>query len=514
MVGMEGVRPSRNLEIVPTLTGTSVKSRDEPELPFGSTDTEWETGLNVTWGVTPNLILNGTINPDFSQIEADVEQIDVNTRYSLYYSEKRPFFLEGKSYFSSYMNAVHTRTISDPSWGVKFTGKEGGNAFGAFFARDDQANFLIPSNQGSELYTWDHEVLSGVFRYRRDIGRDSTIGALYTGRRGGAYSFSLFGGDGRIRLGSNDFLQFQILKSTTAYPVDPENYEGFDGREVKGEAAYLEYEHSSREWDWSATYLDKDPNFRSDLGFIPRVDVRSLFSNIGYSFYGDGNRFYERLRPSAYTFYTENHEGEITDQGAGIELGMHLKKQTNGEIGFERELEWYNGKNYYKSQGWLWFNSRFSKTMTLYFNARIGDGVDYSNDRIGDLQNYLIQFDIRFGKKVFLDFQGRYQSLGIDEGRVYSASVFYLKTLYHFNNNVFLRAIVQYGEVDRSPELYLDEVNASENFIFSQLLFTYKINPFTLLFLGYSDRGMEEDNLDMTTMNRTLFLKLSYAFRP
>ena len=103
---------------------TSLKTKDE--------NVNFEPGINLKWGVSSDLTVDMTLNPDYSQIEADAPQIDINRRFALYYPEKRPFFLEGMEHFQMMLDPVYTRTIADPRWGLKMTGKEGSNALGAF----------------------------------------------------------------------------------------------------------------------------------------------------------------------------------------------------------------------------------------------------------------------------------------------------------------------------------------------------------------------------------------------
>ena len=110
---------------------------------------EVEPGLTARWGITPNLTLNAALNPDFSQVEADVGQLDINTQFALFFPEKRPFFLEGADFFQTPIQAVYTRTVADPDWGIKLTGKEGKSAIGVFVARDDLTNLIIPGSQSS-----------------------------------------------------------------------------------------------------------------------------------------------------------------------------------------------------------------------------------------------------------------------------------------------------------------------------------------------------------------------------
>jgi len=177
-----------------------------------------EFGLSGRWGITPNVKLNATLNPDFSQVEADVAQLEVNERFALSYPEKRAFFLEGADLFQTPTRLVFTRSIVDPVGGVKLSGKEGKNVFGVFAASDRVTSLLIPANQGSAQGLLQEEVHTGVARYRRDIGRSSTVGATYTGRVGEGYFNHVAAVDGFLRLSPSNFVRAQLAFSGTEYP--------------------------------------------------------------------------------------------------------------------------------------------------------------------------------------------------------------------------------------------------------------------------------------------------------
>lgn len=281
--GFEGISPGRNLEFDPTLTVNRTDAMDMGSFPSGSLATgkaAAEPGITAKWGITPNLILNGTANPDFSQVEADVAQLDVNTRFALYYPEKRPFFLEGADFFLTPVQAIFTRTVADPVWGAKLTGKTGRSALGFFAAQDRINNLIFPSNQGSSATSIDENVFGGVLRYRYDLGQGSTLGLLYTGRAGKDYANHVGGADGFIRLGRSDSLSFQFLGSQTEYPGalarDFGQKEGFFG----GFTLQTQFAHRTRNWEAYASYSDLSTGFRADYGFVPRVDVRTFDAEV------------------------------------------------------------------------------------------------------------------------------------------------------------------------------------------------------------------------------------------
>ncbi|MBZ0089216.1 MAG: carbohydrate binding family 9 domain-containing protein, partial [Thermoanaerobaculia bacterium] len=135
--GLEGARPGRDLELTPTLTGSRSETRDPfPSAPLAESDQGTELGLTARWGITPDLKLLGTYHPDFSQVEADAAQLAVNNQFAIFYPEKRPFFLEGADSFDTTIDAVYTRDVADPDWGLKLTGKQGAGVLGFFLAED------------------------------------------------------------------------------------------------------------------------------------------------------------------------------------------------------------------------------------------------------------------------------------------------------------------------------------------------------------------------------------------
>src|SRR3954469_12818573 len=164
-----------------------------------------EFGGNVRWGVTPNLTLNATVNPDFSQVEADASQFTFDPRSALFFPEKRPFFLEGAELFNSPNNLIYTRRIAAPVTAIKLTGKSGGTDIALLSAVDDTATSL----SGVE-----HPVFT-IARIQHDLPRSSKVGLVYTDRIDGAYSNRVVAADTRLLFGSIYNLQLQAGGSRT-----------------------------------------------------------------------------------------------------------------------------------------------------------------------------------------------------------------------------------------------------------------------------------------------------------
>jgi hypothetical protein len=278
LTGFEGITPGRNIEIDPTFTAGRTDAIPDGEFPEGALlrgKVHGEPGVTAKWGVTPDLILNAAANPDFSQVEADVAQLGINRRFALYYPEKRPFFLEGADFFLTPVQAVFTRTVADPVWGAKLTGKTGRTALGFFADQDRMTNLIFPSNQGSgPPVPFDQDAFGGVFRLRQDVGRMSTLGFLYTGRVGRDYFNHLAGADGFIRLDRKNSITFQVLHSETGYPGEIASAHGQPEGRFGGNAVSFQYQYFSRRWILGLNYQDLSAGFRADSGFVPRVDTR------------------------------------------------------------------------------------------------------------------------------------------------------------------------------------------------------------------------------------------------
>lgn len=510
--GFTGISPGKNLEFDPTLTvnRTDVRS-DFPDGEMESGSLNFEPGITARWGITPNLILNAALNPDFSQVEADVAQLEVNTRFALRYPEKRPFFLEGADFFLTPLEAVFTRTVYDPLWGVKMTGKLGKNALGFFAAQDEFNNLLFPSNQGSDSTSLDQNVFSGVLRYRRDIGAGSTLGLLYTGRVGDEYYNHVAGVDGFLRLSRTDTLSFQYLHSETDYSESVAGEFNQKTDSFSGGALRTELYHNSRNLIFLVRYFDLDENFRADSGFIPRVDYRQVTGYIAPVLWGKEGSWFDRLSFGLTGNVVLDQEGSLTDESVALSSVYSGPLQTvvNPSLVVSREM--YNGEMFDAVQPDIYLEMKPAGGLRISWYSRFGDSIDYSNTRLSTsvLLNPGLEFAI--GKHININLSHIYERLSLEGEKIYTAHLLQARLVYNFSVRSFIRAIVQYSDIDRNLDLYTVEMDASTRQFFTQLLFSYKINPQTVLFLGYSDNYFGMNGIDLTRNDRTFFLKIGYA---
>ena len=513
LVGFAGATPGRNVEIDPTVYGVYTQEREDfPTGPFAERGKELEPGVTAKWGLTPSLTMNATVNPDFSNVEADVAQLDINTQFALYYPERRPFFLEGASFFNTPLSAVHTRTLADPIWGTKLTGKEGPNAIGFYTAHDELTNILFPGAQGSSQTSLAQKSIGSVLRYRRDLGRSSNAGVLVTDREGSDYSNRVAGFDGLWKMTRTDEISFQVLGSHTSYPASvSEDYSQPTGG-FTGGAYEFGYFHGTRAHDWYARYRQVDRDFRSDLGFMPHSGYRYASIGWGHTWNNGPQNWWNMLN------FGSGLEGEWELDGTPLERSYSFwfnyagLAQTFFDLNGTYGKRHYNGADFNHRTLHADFGMRPSGSVFFVINATYGDRIDYANTRAGT--RWLIDpyAELKLGRHLTLGLNHTFENLTVDEGRLYTANISQARIMYSFTRRMFFRTILQFRNYDRNTELYTFEIDERSTSLFSQLLFSYKINPQTVLYLGYSDNHSGDQDTRITQANRTLFVKLGYAW--
>jgi len=513
--GFADLEHSRNLEIIPTMTTSAVERRDPAQGDWDSDSVDPEGSLDIRWGITQDLYLNATLNPDFSQVETDRPQLDINNTFSLYFPERRTFFLDGADYFDTFQNLVHTRTISDPDYGLKLTGKSGGHSYGILTANDQSTSFLIPGSLSSSAASLgDEQSNVAIARYRYDIFDNSTIGALITDRSADDYSNRVASIDAVLRPTDQDSISIQAMYSRSDYPSLIQS--GYSQESSLSDSNLaVEYRHNDRRWDWRLGYNDVGADFRADLGFISRVDYKFVVATVGHTWRWGSDNFFNRIRIALDYDKTEDQSGLELEEETELFINMSGPMQSffNGLFGGSKT--YWNGK-YFDEQ----FNQiviGFSPTANLSVSSRIRieDVVDFSNTRLGRSKRYGPNIRYQWGRHLQLNLSHTLQQFDVDGGRLFTANLTDLRTTYQFNARSFLRFTLQHKDNDRNQDLYLNSVQRNSKKLTTQLLYSYKVNAATRFFIGYSDSGFQNDSYDsIEPTYRSIFAKFSYAWQP
>jgi len=303
ITGLEQLAARRSLEIIPSLTASQSGTRVRggaggvgSATGFAEGPARGDAGLSAKLGITSAVTADLALNPDFAQVEADQAVVTANQRFPLFFEEKRPFFLEGADLFETPLRVVHTRTIIDPVLALKVSGKRGGTAFGLMVTRDEApGNFSQEERNDPALYPTIAPLLDknagvGMLRIRRDVGRQSSVGMIAAGYDFVAKNNVLAGVDGRLALGAQSVLTFQVVGSIARRPFYSPDLDRELYRKGKGLGYVAQYRRSGRHFSAGLTGEGRSPDYVADAGF-----TRQTNTNI----WGLETRFDSEPRPHA-----------------------------------------------------------------------------------------------------------------------------------------------------------------------------------------------------------------------
>ena len=521
------------LEATPTLTARADRS---PSVAGGSYQRKGELGGDARWGIRQNLTLNATINPDFSQVEADVGQVLLNERFALFYPEKRPFFLDGLELFDSPNQLIYTRQIVAPLGGVKLTGKMGGLNIGSMVVADDK------------LYSWEDRRVPvfGVSRLRYDFGSSNTVGAVLTAREDGSNFSRVASGDFRFYHSKLYFAQFQAARSWS---------DSLRNR-LQGSILQGDWDRTGRAWGFHYTLRSLDPGFRAAAGFVNRTGIIEARAFNRLSFYGSQGALLQTIS----TFFGWDRIWNNLGNGHGLaessesitpsatlrggwQLGAAL---THGYFAYDPAD--YGAYTVQRSIGTVidtsafivpgpetdeWGGSFRLTTPTFRFftgsaSVTKGQVPIFREAAQGNSTRLDASLDVRPTTAIRSSVQLSRLTIARagDGSRFSSETIPRVKVEYQISPPIFLRLVSQYAARSRSslrdrngnPILVGDVLDAGDtsNEFSTDWLFSYRPVPGTLVYLGYGSTLEEPREFRFQNLQRTrdgFFGKISYLFR-
>ncbi|MDX6404360.1 MAG: hypothetical protein QOH70_1815 [Blastocatellia bacterium] len=351
--GLEGISTERTLELIPSLTLSETGKRkgtlSGAQLASGILDPgrlvnepiKFDPGLTGKYTITPNVTLDFAINPDFAQVESDQLVVTANQRFPIFFAEKRPFFLEGIDIFQTQIAAVHTRTIIDPDFAVKLTGKVDRNTFGLLLASDNGPGNFSPEERLTANPRFVGKNASiGILRLKRDIGKkDSFIGLLATYNRFVDRYNELGGFDTRLRVDKQTTFTAQALVTRTRRPFFyPDEGKTFDRKE-NGFIYAMDYNKSGRHFGYELSAVGRTLYYRADVGFNRRANTNNLN---GFFRYNSEPKPKARLISwRVYNDISTNFDWQGRSQVFNDEsqLQFNLRRQTYVGVGFDKGYE-------------------------------------------------------------------------------------------------------------------------------------------------------------------------------
>jgi hypothetical protein len=494
--GLDGLPRGRSLELLPSLVGAVTTT---PERDGWQHARSLDPGITALASITPTMTFSAALNPDFSQVEADVPQIEVNQRFPLSYPEKRPFFLEGDQYFRSpgALTFVDTRQVVSPAWGAKLTGKTGRHSIGLMAAADRAPGEREPP--GSARRRRDTYFTAG--RYQRDLLDQSVVGLFVLDRRFADESTSSVAVDGQIRRETST-LGLQLAATRTA---------GAPGGSSRGGASYVWYDFAGRHWRVFVNDLRIGADYRAPVGFLRRTGITTNSMTLGYQMQPAASTWWTGMRPFVVSRWTRTDAG-LTDESfvdPGVDLWLARDVRVYAYHSFTRDA--FLGREWSYQRSVVNYTVNTFERVTLDGRLVVGEAVNFdpAAAMVGRTLDSRVAITVKPDERLSVELLHLGSRLTArDEGRrLFSQSVRRVRVNLQATRDHGLRAI-------------LDENTLMQRRTFS-LLYSYTPRPNTALYLGYGDlfaadvplHGEDRDTR-WAREQRTLFVKLAIGWRP
>jgi hypothetical protein len=520
--GLANISPGRNMQFIPygLLSGARYLDRPADGPPRMLTEPNFRGGLDAKLVLKDALTLDMTLNPDFSQVESDEPQVTINQRFEVFFPERRPFFMENASYFSTPQDLFFSRRIVDPEYGVRLTGKLGRWGIG-ILAADDRAP---GKNVAASDPLSGRRATDTVLSLQRDFFKDSHVRLFITDRELGSGFNRLASLDTRLHFLKDWFFTGQAVTTQT---------QPLAGRRYSGNAWFAQISRSDRRLQYYSSYTDRSPNFRAELGFIPRTDIRKFSNQVTYKWWRE-KKVLVNFGPEFRVMGNWNRLGQTQDWEVHLDWEMQFTRLTNLAVSRTEAFELFQGQGFRKHANEFEFSSEWFKWMALSGAYTVGSSINYYPGAgllpfLGDSQSGSLDLTLRPTSRLRLDERYIYSHLRTRPSRqpepatsIYNNHILRSKVNYQFTRELSVRAIVDYnGVLPNSSLVNLDRTKR----VSYDLLLTYLLHPGTALYAGYTDiyENLIFDPLrppylrlaGFPNLNtgRQAFVKLSYLFR-
>jgi hypothetical protein len=540
LVGLSDLRRGVVIDVNPELTSNTSGTRG-PDGTYAYHGGRPDLGGNLRWGISNDVTLNGTVNPDFSQIESDAGQLAFDPRQALFFQEKRPFFLDGIEQFETPNQLIYTRRIVQPLAAVKLTGKAAGTNVALLSAIDDDAVSL----------TGDRPIYN-IVRAQRNVGGQSRVGIAYTDRIEGSRYNRVADVDARLVFGGIYSATLQLAGSRT----------GTDSATATGPLWTAQLARNGRSVGVRALFAGVGDDFVAQSGFIGRTGIVHSYVNPFLTTYGKPGAFLERLRGGVtvdgiWQYEKFVHGGGIQDQKLHFDAAASLRGGWGVGGGYFLESFGYDEElyaPYYLRQADGTFvkftgqptipNSEFYVQMSTPQFKRIdanffylyGHDENFAEWASGTL--WLLQggINLRPTDKLRVGFTYNWQQVDrrTDGSTASLGRIPRLKLEYQLSRPIFIRLIGEYQQIERDS---LRDNSRTELPIYScaaggadceregaqrterfrgDVLFSYQPTPGTVFFAGYGSTMEDASAFKFQDLRRIadgFFVKLSYLFR-
>ncbi len=536
LVGLNGMHRGLVVDLNPEATG---KANGAPTLTQGYRYDvgDPQVGGNVRWGVSDNLTLNGTIKPDFSQVESDAGQLAFDPRQALFFSEKRPFFLEGSELFQVPQNLIYTRRIVQPIAAVKLTGTTFGTDIGLLSAVDQQ--FASATGTDNPIFN--------ILRAQRSLGRGSRVGLVYTDRIDGGDYNRVAEVDSRLVFKEIYGLNLQLAGSRTRT----------GGVTTTAPLWLSQFTIQHRIWGLRSVFAGISDQFRDASGFIGRAGIVHSYVDPSYTAYGGPGAWLQRftgdvLVDGIWQYQNFIHGRHLQDKKLHFNGNATLRGGWNVGAGYFVESFGYDSALYaayrlgrdtvrFKGQPTIVNGEYIVQIGTPQWKHFSGSGFflqghdeNFFEWASADLRLLSVDVSYRPTERLRNSVSYFWQQVNrrTDGSLVNVGRILRTKLEYQLSRPLFIRVVGQYiqDKTDslrddsrtgtpifiQGPDSLTRAAASHSNLFHADVLLSYQPVPGTVVFAGYGSDMVDEEAFRFRGLTRTgdaFFVKLSYLFR-
>jgi hypothetical protein len=513
--GLEQLPSGMNWSLTPQLvmrstqdkTGTNTSARKN------------KTDLSLDMKIRPNsaTTIDATLNPDFSQIELDAPQLSGNTRFSIFVSEKRPFFLEGADVLRTPLNAISTRSISNPDAGIRYTRRDAQTDITVLSTRDAAGGLvMLPNDYSTGYATRNVASIATIARVNSRFG-DLSWGGILSDRsleQNRGYN-RVLGTDMVWRISQNERVRGQVLfSSTTAHMDSQGNLAKMP--EKNGHVAFFDWQKETDHWGMSAAIREFNQDFRADNGFFPQVGFRSVTYDARQKF--GRISIWNEVNVGASAEYKLDAKGEVLYKAINPSIGLSGPLDSNVSIAYNpsvRNRVDRNGNLF--STNMLRLSGNYSPNSVITrLGAELAKGevIDVTAGRVG--QGGSLSFNTKVRPHNRLELDSNFAMNWINSSaaetsgqRAYTERAFSFNGIAHLSPKDSLRLILQKSSSQRDPRLYSQTVTAKSLRNIGSLVYTHNARLGTATYLGMTISNNETPGVSLKKQQSEIFAKFS-----
>jgi hypothetical protein len=520
----EKMSAGRNVQLLPFVYAgkTKVLNTEDLNAPFWQRENKLQAGLDAKWVIGDAAALDVTLKPDFSEVESDEPKITVGQRYEVEFLETRPFFLENASFFKTPNPLFFSRRIIEPSAGLRLTGRKDTWSYGGLVMDDKAAMSSSTSDPHPSLPTQAAKI--AMLRMQNDVSDDLQLGLLMTDKRLGKERNAVLGLDARAHLDENWVMQTQLAQSETRA----------DERST-GQLRYVDVKHEGKHLEYEAKYLDITPQFDTNLGFLPRTDIKQIAQEAQYRWHIADHSWLQSIGPVLESSYTRNQHHQLQDWQHEVGVSGFGAGNTEFVAKIERGMERFQERNYHKPGVEIQFHSGWFDWLQIDSEWNWTKGINYqpserANEQAMTNPNQLmgtarsVDLRLQFKPHVQWRFEEKivWNDLRNDSGDLVFKNLTARSKLSYQHNRFFgVRWLMDYQILSANPQWTSLKSGKQLN---TDLQFSYILSPGTTVYAGYGNRQenlawtgnpnrlQRTENLNLRTGSR-VFIKLNYLFQ-